>query len=299
MILQAYKLNGLRVGVDIQIWNPLHIPTGVPAFKWDNVLDPEYGDITSIDNIDNYGELTSYDVKFNRDQKKILVKNLALNAIVSTLSIPPTTPTDLVVYKVGETATGIWAGMEGKLARWENGNWTFYGTQEKPGEEELGFVLVNDLDMQINLASDLIGTFMQQVEVFIAKYGSPAFIQKKTEAQSFYKVKIEKCRKSRLERAIVLFHQHLPANAAKVLFELQPHSSDRYYYEQGYDGIRYGDVHPDLGGRGLADYIFGEGFWEGNGLKNQNWTSVLTGENMSVFHLYIADILFETGLIKE
>lgn len=53
-----------------------------------------------------------------------------LSVIDRDLSVPPTSPADGDRYLVAPSATGAWAGHDGKLAAWQDGAWQYFSARE-------------------------------------------------------------------------------------------------------------------------------------------------------------------------
>lgn len=91
----------------------------------------------------------------------------ALDAIVQLsvldrdLTAPPGSPTDGARYIVAASATGAWAGKDGKVAAWQDGAWAFY----TPKEGWLVWVADEDIVLIYN-GSGFTGISSQNVALF-------------------------------------------------------------------------------------------------------------------------------------
>jgi hypothetical protein len=46
------------------------------------------------------------------------------------LAAPPSTPSDGDRYLIAPSATGMWAGQDGRIAAWQDGAWSFHGARQ-------------------------------------------------------------------------------------------------------------------------------------------------------------------------
>jgi len=290
MILCAYKINGLAIGTDVEIWNTSDL-NEQNAFIFSETVPNGYENISSVENINKFGHMTKFDFKKVRDE----MKNFII-AIGSTNTNPPETDPDSLspnvddAYLIGPNAVGDWLNKDGQIAKFDGAVWVYFADNGiSSATESLGFSYLDSIESKI-AAGHLIGSIPQQ----IAAYNYDA--EEKQNEQFLYKMNVQECRRNRFEWAENHFLQQIPANTAEVLSVIELNYLNSRYYEHGLDGMfEFGDVV-----EGLADYIDGTTGtnFDGVGIRQKPWTT-LFGSNMSTFCDELKDKLFYNGLTVE
>jgi len=288
MILGAFIINGQPVGAVLQNWQTSDLGANAP-FVFEDSLNNNYQDISSVENIYKFGHLTKYDFKKVRDEMKNFVIALGNSNIISEETNPATlSPSVDDGYLIGAGAIGEWAGKDGQVAKYDGAVWIYFnGDGIASAIETFGFSYLNATDAKI-AAAHLIGSIGQQIVAY--NYNA----EEKEKEQFLYKINVQECRKSRFEWAENHFLQQIPAQTAEVLGVIEMNYLGSRYYEHGLDGIaEFGDV-----AEGVADYIDGAAgtIFENIGIRQKPWVT-LFGSNMSTFCDELKEKLFYTGLI--
>jgi hypothetical protein len=290
MIFCSYKIGGLAVGRSIEIWKTSDL-NGNEPFLFSDSVPTGYENISSVENIYKFGNLTKLDFKKVRDEMKQTVLDLGSLKTLSTETDPDSlTPNADDAFLIGSGAVGDWVNKDGQIAKFDGSVWVYFGNSGiSSAVESLGFSYLNPIESKI-AAGYLIGSIPQQ----IAAYNYDA--EEKENDQFLYKIYVQDCRKKRFKWAENHFLQQIPANTAEVLSVIETDFLNSRYYEHGLDGMfEFGDI-----AEGLSDYIDGTPGtkFENNGIRQKNWIT-LFGSNMSTFCDELKDKLFYNGINSE
>ena len=252
VLLTAHVLNGQIMGVDIPVNSIIRHP-----FKIETSPSIGYVDVSSVKNWWVFGRDLGRDYLYVRDRIKNIINQKGIDDCISTLSSPPSNPTDNDRHYVDkdEVATGDWAGYEGWTAIWNEdlSKWWFEPT------EWVGYRTLNqeekDIAAQIKIGS--------QADHF-ADYGVPSIVNYGFD----YHKKSRSTRQERMMRAVVEVYNIIPLNVGEALTNITASPlGDMYtrYIEFGVKGTAE-DYNKDFNPNptpGIADWLLSRATFSG------------------------------------